>query len=99
MKHLETIQKEVLELKPDEFMLFKTWFSQIEESWKVQQIADIKAGLPDIRPTELMKLSPEQRFDILNRAAALAQLTGMNHADNDLGEWLELGIDDGLTND
>jgi regulator of sirC expression with transglutaminase-like and TPR domain len=98
MSHLEIAQKEVSQLQPDEFFSFREWFRQMEVTWKAQYIADLRAGLPETSPTELMKLLPEKRLEILSRAAALAKLTNLNQSD-ELKEWLEIATDDGLTDE
>jgi hypothetical protein len=98
MNHLETVQKEVLGLKPDEFLSFKTWFNQIEAEWKEQQISDLETSLPQLRPTELMHLSVTERHEILNRASVLAKLMGIDQ-DSEVIEWLDVALDDGFVNE
>ncbi len=89
--NLETIEKEIWDFSPEEFISFKNWFSQLENEVNLQSVQLATTALQ-----EFLKLPLEVRRQYLQNASKIAQTENLYAPNSEIMEWLEVGIDDGL---
>jgi hypothetical protein len=60
----QTIEKEIRDFSPEEFVSFKTFFAVLEQEMKERYLEELRGQIPKLSPTEILKLPIDERNEI-----------------------------------